>query len=285
VPADQLRVIAGIPELPGTVPRSLGSAHSAAAVFSIHSPRGLAGFPTLTIRVWPISSADEVWFVRAPTIAEPTGQETVAPFLVDSIFLLAGPFPAYRQATVEQGLAIIDETSRLFVSIAEHYVRALGDDQDPSRPDTWADRAVQAVDLAHHLPAAASSADTTAPSLVSFLLQPPDGTPAEDPTITVTCRVVDAQSGIGDGGSSSPSQARIRSRSGQFRDVVFTPATRVSGDERVGTYSSSFTLDDHAERGLWSAEYVMLVDNAGNRRDYPPQELAAQGFSTSILVR
>ena len=47
----------------------------------------------------------------------------------------------------------------------------------------------------------------------------------------------------------------------------------------------AFTLDEHAERGVWQVEYVMLVDNAGNSRQYGPDALAAQGFSISIVVR
>ncbi len=63
------------------------------------------------------------------------------------------------------------------------------------------------------------------------------------------------------------------------------PRTRIAGDEHDGSYSASFTLDEQAERGLWRVEYVMLVDNAGNRRDYSRDQLTALAFPTSILVR
>jgi serine/threonine protein kinase len=276
---------AGLPELPGSIPGNLAMSPSVAAVFLIHSPRGLAGVPTLTVRVWPIHGPEGVWFVRVPTIARAGEPESVPGFLADAIFRLTGPFPPYRQSTVEEGLTIVDETARLFVSIAEQYVRALGDDQDPALPETWVARKIVAVELAQDPALVAEAADTTPPELLAFELEPSSGTPADDPTVTVTCRIVDERSGIGDGGSSSPSQARLRSRSGQMRDVLFTPASRVAGDERDGTYSASFTLDEHAERGVWQVEHVLLVDNAGNNRSYGPDTLAADNFSTSIVVR
>jgi serine/threonine protein kinase len=273
---------AGVPEIPGSVPNA-AAGPSVAAVFLIHSSRGLAAFPTFAIRLWPVVGPDGVWFVRVPTMTRAGEQETVPVFLLDSLFRLAGPFRPYSQATVENGLAIVDETSGMFVSLVEQYVRALGDDEDPAAPDTWATRRIEPVELDPH--ARPALTDTMPPQLVEFRLEPPSGTPSNDPTVTVTCRIVDDRSGIGDGGPSSPSQARLRSASGQMRDVLFTPLTRIAGDEHDGTYSSSFTLDEHSERGVWRVEYVSLVDNAGNHRSIATDALAAQGFPASILVR
>jgi hypothetical protein len=276
---------AGIPILPGSIPEPLGSAAGVAAVFLIHSARALPGFSTLSIRVWPIMGDDGVWFVRVPTVARVGESESIPQFLTNALYRLAGPYPPYRQRTVEEGLAFVDETSRLFVSVVDQYLRAVDSDQDPGLPAAWVARSIVPAELHPDLLQASDVADTTPPQLLSFGLEPAAGTPATDPTVTGTCRIVDDRSGVGDGGASSPSQARLRSGSGQMRDVLFVPPTRISGDERDGTYSSSFTLDEHAERGLWRVEFVLLVDNAGNRQSYASDTLAAQGFLTSILVR
>lgn len=127
--------------------------------------------------------------------------------------------------------------------------------------------------------------DTTPPTLRSLVLEPAGGTQPSDPTITITVEITDEQAGNGDGGSGSPSQARLRSPSGQMRDALFVAATRVSGNANDGAYSQTFTLEEHAERGLWRVEYVLLVDAAGNDRRHDASELARRGFATSILVR
>jgi Protein kinase domain len=276
---------AGLTDLPGEPPHALPPGPAVAAVYLIHCPRGLSGLPTLTIRLWPIVGPEGVRFVRAPTLAAPGDQEVVPAFLIEPVFRLEGPFEAYRQSTVDAGIALVDESSRLFVALAEEYVRVVAEGADPALPGAWAERQLSPGDLSEQPGAVEAGADTTPPTLASLVLEPEGGTPPDDPTVTVVVRITDDQAGIGGGGSGSPSQARLRSPSGQMRDVLFIPATRVSGDELDAVYSQSFTLERHAERGLWRVESVLLVDNAGNMRSHDMADLASRGFSTSIVVR
>lgn len=222
-----------------------------------------------------------MWFARAPMIAVEQQPETVAEFLTDRLYRVAGPFPAFRQATMDEGLEFVSESQRLFVAFVETYLLVVDEGGDPAAPDAWRGRALEPVDISQ---APRDAVDIEPPQLLGLELELADDAPPEEPQVGVRCRIRDEQSGIGDGGYSSPSQARLRSRSGQMGDAIFTPATRISGDEHDGTYLDRIKIGQHMERGEWHVEQLMLVDKAGNRRAYLKAELEALDFPTRITI-
>lgn len=121
--------------------------------------------------------------------------------------------------------------------------------------------------------------DTTPPGVISFECYPIlVDTNSDAKTITFTVHLTDDLSGIG----SNP-QARFRSPSqNQFTDVVFSPTTLVSGNNLNGLYVSTLTLPQYSESGIWTVEYLFLMDQVGNQRWLYSSDLASLNFSTTF---
>ena len=104
-------------------------------------------------------------------------------------------------------------------------------------------------------------------------------------TITVTARITDDFAGnAGYGYSSSPSQMRFRSPSGnQMVNAMLDDGQRISGTALDGTVRYSMIVPAFAESGVWTVEYFMLVDQVGNTRDLTRSQLAASGFQTTFI--
>ena len=92
-------------------------------------------------------------------------------------------------------------------------------------------------------------------------------------SITFRAHLADGPAGLARAGySSSPSQARFRSPSGaQFVDAVFFE-NRISGDDTDGVWEYTATLPQYAESGIWTLEYVLLVDQLGNSVSLYPDD-------------
>src|SRR6185436_11077506 len=128
--------------------------------------------------------------------------------------------------------------------------------------------------------------DTTPPTLQSFEISPGAVDVTAGPALlNLTARLLDDASGVaGSGYSSSPSQVRFRSPSGnQFVDGLFS-TNRISGTALDGTYEHAITIPQYAEAGTWTADYFLLVDQVGNSQYLTASQLAASGFATSFVV-
>lgn len=101
----------------------------------------------------------------------------------------------------------------------------------------------------------------------------------------VVCRARLVDDLAGAGYTSAVSQARLRSPSGQFLDVMFHEAARTTGDALDGVYEEEFRFAGASERGRWVIEYVLVVDRVGNQRRYINSELRELGFAWEIAVR
>lgn len=266
-------------------PEGLSTSDGGCVVFLIHSPQGIPTLPTLCLRLWLSEGAGEVWLTRIPMVT-PAGQpERAAEFLLPALFGVFGPFPAFRQAALHELSGLVEESARLFVSLVENYLDIVDAGADPSTAELWNGRTVEPVEIVatpHGV-----HGDVAPPDLRAFDVFPSTVVMSED-TAALTCRarIVDDESGVaGAGYSSSPSQARFQSPTGQIRDAIFTDATRVSGDARDGVYEDHLSLDPHAERGVWKLVQVLVVDQVGNSRTYPASEVGAMGFATGFEMR
>ena len=127
--------------------------------------------------------------------------------------------------------------------------------------------------------------DATAPNLTAFDFNPKSVNTAGAPQdITVTATITDDLAGnAGTGFSSSPSQVRFVSPSGQqFDDALLDDTHRVSGTPTNGTVSYSMQLPQFAEQGTWRVQSMLLVDQAGNTRSLSAQQLTSMGFPTTF---
>jgi len=261
-----------------------GNVSDSAVCFMIHSPRGIASFPTFNVRVWAVFSSKHVWLLRVPMVAPFGGQEVVADSMLDAVGLISGPFEFGRHSTIETAVALIEDTSRLFVSLVDGYLEIADAGDDPSNPSAWAGRAITAAEL----PARADDlSDTQAPELRGFRIEPETVHGGTEPAV-VTCvaHLVDDRAGIaGRTYTSSPSQVRFRSPSKQqFQTAMFTEEQRVAGDELDGHYESRMTLPPFSEQGTWRVEYFLAVDAVGNSRRYNEDELRGYGFPSAFDV-
>jgi hypothetical protein len=262
----------------------LGDPVQAATCFVIHSSRGIESFPTIVIRIWPSVTDDKLWIAVVPEVAH-GGQQVVAGFLAPWLFRVFGPFQAFRQSTLEEAATIAETTGRLFVALAEQYLEIIDDGLDPADSRSWQNRKLSPAELV--APALQSRGDTEPPDLRSFSFIPSVVDVAASAAI-VTCRarIVDDLAGVaGEGYTSSASQARFRSPSGQLKDVVFDHRSRVSGDTLDGTYEARLSFSPEVERGFWVVEYVLVADQVGNTRFYRDAELRDLGFPTRLEVR
>ena len=260
-------------------------ATEAAVCFSIHSPRGVQAFPTLLVRVWLSTQGEGVWINRVPMVCPVGGGETVATFLADAVAARFGPFPPFRHATVEEALAIVEATAAMFLSLSEHYLDIVDRGEDPGNPAAWQGREI--VQAAITSADGSPRGDTQPPDLLSLEILP-SVVELHDVAVAVTCRarIVDDAVGVaGEGYTSSPSQARFRSPSGQTLDALFDHRNRLSGDARDGVYEGRVELSPESERGLWKIESVLVVDQLGNARRYSPEELRDRGMPNGLQVR
>lgn len=109
-----------------------------AVCYVIHSPSGLP-LPSLVIRLWPTTDGKSVSVIRVPTITRFEEREEVASFLVDSVFTVSGPWPAFRERSMLETRSVAGATSELFASIAEHYLQVAAADRDVADASAWAD--------------------------------------------------------------------------------------------------------------------------------------------------
>lgn len=262
----------------------LGDATGAATCLVIHSGRGIESFPTIVVRLWPSFSNSHFWIARVPEVTH-RNRVSVAAYLAPWLFGIFGPFEAFRQSSLEEAATIAEETARVFVTLAEQYVEIVDGDQDPTNPEVWRDRKLAPAELV--LPATPARGDTQPPDLRSFNMTPSSVEITDSPAAVVCrARIVDELAGVaGEGFTGSPSQARLRSPSGQLRDVIFDHRVRVSGDALDGVYEATLLLSAAVERGFWEVEYVMVVDQAGNARTYRGAELRDLGFASRLEVR
>jgi serine/threonine protein kinase len=237
----------GTTDLPGAPPQGVVP-QSQAVGYLLHCPRGLASLPGMSIKIWPVCREESVWIVRAPTLSRAGGTEEVPTFLLESIYDLSGPFAAYRRATFDQARDFVAETGRLFIALAEQYVSMVAGDLDPGAASAWEGLTLVAAEADERTQG--KRGDAEPPDLIDLRLEAGHVDRSPDlTTVTVTAHIVDELSGISHGNGSSPSQARLSSPSGQFRDVMFIPTTRVSGDDHDGTYSQAVELGEHAGAG------------------------------------
>jgi hypothetical protein len=196
-----------------------------------------------------------------------------------------GPFALLRQSTVEESIQRIDRVARLFVALVEEYLEIVDAGGDVLDPRAWDGKTLEPVDEVQSPSPVAG--DSQPPDLRSFDFAPSIIELVRD-SVVVTCRarLVDDLVGVaGEGYSSSHSQARFRSPSGQTRDVMFDTRSRVSGDSFDGVYEAALALPAHAERGFWNVEYVLAADQVGNTHFYTTVELRDRGFKTRLEVR
>jgi serine/threonine protein kinase len=257
---------------------------SNAVVFLIYSPRGIEDFPTIDIRVFPTLDPSGVWITCLPTAYPGGGPAVLAPHLMASFFQVLGPYEAFRRSTLEAALALVGHVARLFVSLAHHYLEIVDAGLDPTSPDASEGREITAAEIT--FPTVARG-DTAPPDLRSFQITPiVVDVGNEGATALCTARILDKRAGVaGEGFNSSPSQARLHSPSGQFGDAVFGHGSRVSGGPNDGVYEAELPFSPQAERGTWTVEYVMVVDQVGNTRAYDSSELASLGFTTRVELR
>jgi hypothetical protein len=256
----------------------------AATCFVLHSSRGIESFPTIVVRVWPAFIDDKVWIAMVPEVAH-GGQQAVAAFLAPWLFGIFGPFEAFRQSSLEEATRIAETTARLFVTLAEQYLEIIDDGLNPAEPQAWEGRRLSPAELV--TPASKSRGDTQPPDLRSFSFTPlVVEVNASAAIVTCRARIVDDLAGVaGEGYTSSASQARFRSPSGQLKDVMFDHRTRVSGDALDGIYEATLSFSAEVERGFWEVEYVLVADQVGNTRTYRGAELRDLGFTTRLEVR
>lgn len=258
---------------------------SGSICFVINSQTGIRTLPTILVRVWPIVVGDYMWIASLPTVAPIGMPEEAVSHLAQSLASISGPLALLRQSSVEEALAKIEKIARLFVGLVDIYLEIVDSGGDPADPSAWLGKEPQLADVIE-LPAA-DRGDTRAPELRTFDFSPTVVALARG-SVAIKCRarLVDDLSGIaGEGYTSSPSQARFRSPSGQIRDVMFDPQARISGDLHDGVYEATLTLPAQAERGFWVVEHVLVADQVGNAYSYSTVELRERGFGTRLEVR
>jgi hypothetical protein len=133
--------------------------------------------------------------------------------------------------------------------------------------------------------AVSGSSDTTAPTLADFSFTPNSvDTSTGAQTITVSAHILDDLAGnAGDGYTSSPTQVRFVSPSGQQNvTAMLAGYNRVSGTATDGYYEYVLTLPRYSEQGTWHIDYMILVDQVGNTRTLRQTDLQAAGFPTTF---
>jgi serine protease len=129
------------------------------------------------------------------------------------------------------------------------------------------------------------SSDSEPPVLQSLSLSPSSiNTAGSSQVITVTARITDNLAGnAGEGYSSSPSQIRFKSPSGnQSVTAMLSGTERVSGTALDGIHSYAMTVPKFAESGTWIVESALLVDQVGNLRWMTATDLTNAGLPNSF---
>ena len=136
-------------------------------------------------------------------------------------------------------------------------------------------------------PTPTPTSDTTPPQLVTLGISPAQvNVTSASAMVTITARITDNLAGnAGEGYSSSPSQIRFKSPSGnQSVTAMLAGYNRVSGTALDGNYSYQMTVPQYAESGVWTIDYVLLVDQIGNSKNESAGNLAALSLPTSFVV-
>lgn len=131
--------------------------------------------------------------------------------------------------------------------------------------------------------------DMNPPNLLSFSLSPAVIEVAGGPAvINLHAHITDDLSGVaGEGFTSSPTQVRFESPSGQQRaDGMFHSAHDLTdGTHLDGLYHFEVKIPHYAEEGTWELKQFLLVDQVGNQRTYNEREMRALGYPTRFEVR
>jgi hypothetical protein len=131
-----------------------------------------------------------------------------------------------------------------------------------------------------------ASTDTEAPGLVSLGISPTEVDVSNaSASITVTARITDNMSGNAGGNySSSPSQIRFRSPSGNQSATAILAYNLVSGTSTDGQYSYEINFPQFSESGIWTVDYVLLVDQVGNMKTEYAADLSVRSLPTSLTI-
>jgi hypothetical protein len=122
-----------------------------------------------------------------------------------------------------------------------------------------------------------SVSDTTAPELQSFSFSPTSiDTTNSSQTVTFTARVTDNLSGVGD-----VNVRIIRPSGGTIEFGIY----RISGDNKDGVYSGTYTFPQYSQPGTWQVDLVRLTDQVNNAKIVTTTELASRGFPTQLQVQ
>jgi hypothetical protein len=122
--------------------------------------------------------------------------------------------------------------------------------------------------------------DATPPSLLGLTFTPMTVNAALAPqSVTVHVHVTDKPAGV------QNTQIRFRSPSGaQYSDVSFMAQHLVFGDVFDGEYEDVLTIPQHAESGLWTIDYAMIVDAVTNTGYMSAGQLQTAGFPVALTV-
>jgi hypothetical protein len=120
--------------------------------------------------------------------------------------------------------------------------------------------------------------DTNPPELIDFDFNPKSvDVSAGAQTVLVTVESIDVGSGV------KRVDLAFDSPSGSQRQNGWTVFPS-SGDASNGTWTISMSFPTGSEPGTWLVEYVVIVDEAGNRLDLQAADLQALGFPTQLDV-
>ena len=120
-----------------------------------------------------------------------------------------------------------------------------------------------------------SITDTTAPNLTALSFAPTTiDTTSSPATVSLNLTATDDISGLDtyQFGFIGPSHTHSVGGSGTF------------AGELAASRSATATFPQFSEIGVWTLEFVFLVDRVGNARSIGPAALAAAGFPTQLLV-
>lgn len=122
-----------------------------------------------------------------------------------------------------------------------------------------------------------TATDTASPRVWALSIAPTTiDTTERAQLVTVTARLTDDLAGV-----DPYSAVGLRSPSG--RGLFARAPTRISGDELDGIYTFTFEVPRYAESGTLHLEYLTASDRAGNAAWLEEPELAALGFSTTLV--
>jgi hypothetical protein len=140
--SEELLRAAGVDDERFFAPRVPGATEGAVCLL-IHSQQGIEGFPTIVVRVWPSFDRQRLWLLRAPMISPHRTPEAVATFLAPWLLSVFGPFPPFRQSTIDLMLDAVDETNALFMALVEQYLEIVDAGGDPADQRAWQDRVLR----------------------------------------------------------------------------------------------------------------------------------------------